>query len=105
MADQAQQFGAEIQLRKEVTDLDLEGSVKKIKCKDGSVYESHAVICANGAFPREIGCAGERELAGKGVSYCATCDGAFSKIWKYLSLVAETQRWKKRCSLRHLLVK
>lgn len=31
----------------------------------------------NGAFPREIGCAGERELAGKGVSYCATCDGAF----------------------------
>lgn len=77
MADQAQQFGAEIQLRKEVTDLDLEGSVKKIKCKDGSVYESHAVICANGAFPREIGCAGERELAGKGVSYCATCDGAF----------------------------
>ncbi|WP_277990532.1 NAD(P)/FAD-dependent oxidoreductase [Enterococcus hulanensis] len=77
MADQAKQFGAEIQLRKEVTDLDLEGSVKKITCNDGSVYEAHAVICANGAFPREIGCTGERELAGKGVSYCATCDGAF----------------------------
>lgn len=77
MAEQAEQFGAEIQLRKEVTDLELDGKIKKITCKDGSVYESHAVICANGAFPREIGCRGERELAGKGVSYCATCDGAF----------------------------
>jgi thioredoxin reductase (NADPH) len=77
MAEQAEQFGAEIQLRKEVTDLELDGKIKKITCKDGSVYESHAVICANGAFPREIGCRGERELAGKGVSYCAACDGAF----------------------------
>ena len=77
MAEQAEQFGAEVQLRKEVTDLELDGKIKKITCKDGSVYESHAVICANGAFPREIGCRGERELAGKGVSYCATCDGAF----------------------------
>ncbi len=77
MTDQAVQFGAEIQLRKEVTELELEGQVKKIICKDGSVYESRAVICANGAFPRAIGCEGEQELAGKGVSYCATCDGAF----------------------------
>lgn len=77
MTEQAVQFGAEIQLRKEVTELELEGQVKKIICKDGSVYESRAVICANGAFPRAIGCEGEQELAGKGVSYCATCDGAF----------------------------
>lgn len=77
MTEQVQQFGAEIQLRKEVVELVLEGKVKKIICNDGSVYESHALICANGAFPREIGCEGERALAGKGVSYCATCDGAF----------------------------
>ncbi|MEG2288041.1 MAG: FAD-dependent oxidoreductase, partial [Ruthenibacterium sp.] len=39
--------------------------------------ESRAVILATGANPRPIGCPGERELTGKGVSYCATCDGAF----------------------------
>ncbi|MFC4771296.1 NAD(P)/FAD-dependent oxidoreductase [Enterococcus hermanniensis] len=77
MAEQAEQFGVEIQLRKEVIDLAIEGTVKKVTCNDGSVYEASAIICANGAFPREIGCPGERELVGKGVSYCATCDGAF----------------------------
>lgn len=77
MAEQVREFGAEIEIGKEVTKLDLAGKVKKITCKDGTTYETHALICANGAYPREIGCAGERELRGKGVSYCATCDGAF----------------------------
>lgn len=77
MAEQAEQFGVEIQLRKEVIDLTFDETIKKVVCSDGSVYEASAIICANGAFPREIGCPGERELAGKGVSYCATCDGAF----------------------------
>lgn len=77
MAQQAEEFGAEIQLRKEVVDLELDGNIKKVTCQDGSVYEAYGIICANGAFPRAIGSEGERELAGKGVSYCATCDGAF----------------------------
>lgn len=77
MSEQAKKFGAEIQLRKKVVALDVSGKIKKITCQDGTVYESYAIICANGAYPREIGCPGEKELRGKGVSYCATCDGAF----------------------------
>lgn len=77
MEEQAKKFGAEIIIGKNVTGLDVTGNVKKITCKDGSTYETLALICANGAYPREIGCPGERELRGKGVSYCATCDGAF----------------------------
>lgn len=77
MTEQAKEFGAEIEIGKKVVDLDLSNTVKKITCQDGSVLESYAVICANGAHPRGIGCPGERELSGKGVSYCATCDGAF----------------------------
>lgn len=77
MAEQAKQFGAEIEVGKQVQSLDISGKVKKITCQDGTIYETYAVICANGAYPREIGCSGERELRGKGVSYCATCDGAF----------------------------
>ncbi|QIL46691.1 FAD-dependent oxidoreductase [Vagococcus coleopterorum] len=77
MADQARKFGAEIMVGKEVVSLDLEGKVKVIKCQDGSEFQCYAVICANGAEPRAIGCPGEEDLKGKGVSYCATCDGAF----------------------------
>lgn len=77
MSEQAKKFGAEIQLRKKVVALDVSGKIKKITCQDGTVYESYAIICANGAHPRVIGCPGEKELRGKGVSYCATCDGAF----------------------------
>jgi len=77
MTEQAKEFGAEIALRKEVSSLELSDTIKRVTCTDGTVYETYAVICANGAYPREIGCPGERELRGKGVSYCATCDGAF----------------------------
>lgn len=77
MADQAITYGAEILIGKEVVSLDLEGTVKRVVCGDGTAYDARAVICSNGATPRPIGCQGEKELQGKGVSYCATCDGAF----------------------------
>ena len=77
MADQATKYGAEIHLSKDVKSIELEGKIKRVICSDGTVYDSHAVICANGAQPRPIGCEGEKDLQGKGVSYCATCDGAF----------------------------
>lgn len=77
MTEQAEKFGAQIKVGQAVEQLELTGTVKKVTCQDGTTYESYAVICANGAHPRAIGCPGERELAGKGVSYCATCDGAF----------------------------
>lgn len=77
MVEQAQKFGAEIKVGEDVCDLEVDGKVKKLTCKNGNVYEAKAIICANGASPRHIGCPGEVELTGKGVSYCATCDGAF----------------------------
>ncbi|MBU5668338.1 thioredoxin-disulfide reductase [Peptoniphilus sp. MSJ-1] len=75
MAEQAKKFGAKI-VMDEVTDVELDGEVKKIK---GYIedYEAKTVIIATGASPREIGAPGEKEYKGRGVSYCSTCDAAF----------------------------
>ncbi|MEG1991951.1 MAG: thioredoxin-disulfide reductase [Acetivibrio sp.] len=63
----------------EVIRADLEGDVKKIWINDKEVYEAKTVIIAGGAVNRKLRIPGEKEFAGKGVSYCATCDGAFFK--------------------------
>lgn len=60
----------------EVSGLDLEGPVKTIHFGDNKL-EARSVIIASGAQPRYLEVPGEKELAGRGVSYCATCDGAF----------------------------
>lgn len=52
-------------------------SGKKLLCEDGTEYETKTVILAGGAKHRTLGIKGEKELTGMGVSYCATCDGAF----------------------------
>ncbi|MCI5675346.1 MAG: thioredoxin-disulfide reductase [Ezakiella sp.] len=75
MKEQAEGFGAEFVID-EVKELELDGKVKKAICKD-KTYEGKAVIIATGASPRYIGCPGEAEFTGRGVSYCATCDAAF----------------------------
>ena len=75
MANQAEEFGA-VRKKDAVLDIELEGKVKKVKCQNGE-YTAKAVILATGANPRKIGCPGEVELTGKGVSYCATCDADF----------------------------
>ncbi len=75
MSEQASHFGAE-KVFDTVEDMDLEGPVKTIKCKKES-YQAKTVIIAAGATPIHIGCPGEKEFTGKGVSYCATCDAAF----------------------------
>ncbi len=61
-----------------LTSFDFQGDVKKITIGD-QTYESKTVIIASGAKHKKIGCAGEEAFQGKGVSYCATCDGAFFK--------------------------
>ncbi len=61
----------------EVVRLETEGDLKKIVFSDGRVLETRAVIIATGARPNRLGVPGEKELTGKGVSYCATCDGPF----------------------------
>lgn len=56
-----------------------DGDYKKVICDDGSVYEARAVIVATGTQERMLGISGEEENVGRGVSYCAVCDGAFFK--------------------------
>ncbi len=75
MQRQAERFGAST-LWGEAERLELEGPVKKISA-GGQEYTARAVILATGASPRPLGVPLEQELRGKGVSYCATCDGAF----------------------------
>lgn len=62
----------------EVLRLETEGTIKKVVCENDS-YEAKAVIIATGAVHRKLFVPGEAELTGMGVSYCATCDGAFFK--------------------------
>lgn len=71
----AEKFGAQTQYA-EVYGLDLRQEPKKVTTSEGDFY-GKAVIIATGANPRELGVAGEKELTGKGVNYCAACDGMF----------------------------
>ena len=75
--DQALSTGAEIVMT-EIESFDITGRVKKITTTQGE-YSGGAVIIANGARRRHLNCPGEEEFAGRGVSYCATCDGNFFK--------------------------
>lgn len=75
MHSQAEAFGAEF-LMAEVLDMDLTGDVKVIQTTSGE-RKTLAVVLALGANPRKVGFAGEKEYQGRGVAYCATCDGEF----------------------------
>ncbi|MTI46976.1 MAG: thioredoxin-disulfide reductase [Firmicutes bacterium] len=75
MVEQAEGFGAE-KVLDEVKEINLQDKIKVIKGEKAE-YQAKAVIIATGAKPRLLGAPGEKKLTGKGVSYCATCDGAF----------------------------
>ena len=70
-----ERFGVETKLT-EVLSLELSGSVKKAVTSEGAMY-AKSIVLATGAGPRELGVDGEQELIGKGVHYCAACDGMF----------------------------
>ena len=78
MQAQAEKFGAGI-VYDDVLKVELAGDVKKIHLGDGSVEEALAVIYATGSEYRKLGLEDETRLSGYGVSWCATCDGAFFK--------------------------
>lgn len=78
MEAQAKRFGLETVLGA-VVSMDLVGDIKKIFLEGGEVLQGRAVIIATGARPNQLHVPGEKELTGKGVSYCATCDGPFYK--------------------------
>jgi len=77
MQDQAQRFGA-VSLNADVLKLDLQAEPKVIETSEGT-FLGKTVVIATGANPRELGIDHEKELIGKGVAYCAACDGMFYK--------------------------
>lgn len=74
MLSQAERCGAEIQLG-EVTGIEFFSSCRLVQCASGSSYTAGVVIIAGGAHPRPLGVPGEEKLGGRGVFYCAFCDG------------------------------
>lgn len=72
---QAKSFGVNF-LKDEVVDMDFSGKIKTIKTKTGE-FKTLSVVIATGASPRKLGFPGEQEYTGRGVAYCATCDGEF----------------------------
>lgn len=82
--NQATALGAEM-LFEEIESVSLDGKVKSITTASGT-HEAKAIILANGADRRKLGCPGEEKFSGRGVSYCAICDGALYKN-KVVSIV------------------
>ena len=75
MTQQCEKFGVE-RASDVINEVHLDGDIKVLKSAKAE-YQSKTVIIATGAFARPIGCQGEKEFMGKGVSYCATCDANF----------------------------
>jgi thioredoxin reductase (NADPH) len=76
MRNQAKRFGAEL-VTDDVVAMELEGEIKVITDGSGNVVKAKSVILAMGSAYREIGLENEKRLSGRGVSWCATCDGFF----------------------------
>jgi thioredoxin reductase (NADPH) len=76
MREQAERFGAEM-VRDDVLEAELRGDIKTVTDASGGVHRARTVILAMGSAYRELGLPREKELSGHGVSWCATCDGAF----------------------------
>jgi thioredoxin reductase (NADPH) len=76
MSRQAERFGARIEVD-HVTEVLLRERPFRLRTQNGQEHTTKALIIATGASPRKLGVPGERELLGRGVSYCATCDGFF----------------------------
>lgn len=75
MEEGAERFGAKTVLA-DVRSVELAGDIKTVHTSEGD-YEGRTVVIATGATPRKLGVPGEQELTGRGVSYCAACDGMF----------------------------
>lgn len=77
MKEQTKAFGAE-KVYENVVDVDLNSNPKKV-ITDSNEYETKTIIIATGSKPKKINCSGEEEFSGRGISFCATCDGPFSE--------------------------
>ena len=79
MGDHARKFGLEVRDFDPVQEIDVEGDTKVVRMETGEVLRAPALIMAAGGLPRYLNVPGEKEYWGRGVSYCAVCDGAFFK--------------------------
>ncbi len=77
MKEQAVSFGCEVESNVSISNMILDADHKQIEVNNDSVYTSKVVIIASGGRSRMLQVAGENELKGRGISYCATCDGDF----------------------------
>lgn len=77
MLQQARAFGCDVRAFAQVADVGLAGEVKTVTLRNGTRFSARAAIVASGGIPRKLGVAGEERLVGRGISYCATCDGDF----------------------------
>lgn len=77
MKKQATAFGAVVKGNSEIGTMSLEGTLKSITTTDGQIFTADAVILATGGRSRTLGVEGEDTFRGRGISYCATCDGDF----------------------------
>jgi thioredoxin reductase (NADPH) len=79
MGEHARKFGVEVRDFEPVKEIDVEGKAKVIRLESGEELRTPALIMAAGGLPRYLQVPGEKEFWGRGVSYCAVCDGAFFK--------------------------
>jgi thioredoxin reductase (NADPH) len=77
MKKQAKSFGCHIRSNIKIDKIELEGDIKKFTLSDGNEYTADSVIITSGGRSRTLGVPGEEKFKGKGISYCATCDGDF----------------------------
>ncbi len=77
MKSQAKKFGCDIKGNISIESMSLDAEVKEVILSDGTIYTADAIILSPGGRSRTLGVNGEDELKGKGISYCATCDGDF----------------------------
>jgi len=77
MKKQAQKFGCNIKANVTIDNLQLEGELKEVHLSNGISYTANSIILTPGGRSRTLGVTGENEFKGKGISYCATCDGDF----------------------------
>ncbi|MDD2419192.1 MAG: thioredoxin-disulfide reductase [Bacteroidales bacterium] len=77
MKKQAKSFGCEIRSNTNIVNMQLDGDVKMVEIENGESFTSDAIIISSGGRSRTLGVNGEDKFKGKGISYCATCDGDF----------------------------
>ncbi|MCK5847151.1 MAG: FAD-dependent oxidoreductase [Bacteroidales bacterium] len=77
MQKQAKKHGCDIKTNVRIDKYELDGEIKKITLANGDAFDSRSIIISTGGRSREIGAMGEKDFSGRGISYCATCDGDF----------------------------